>query len=245
MNFFKSIAKVSLAMFVLLSCEGPEPGKLGPKQPWMKGNYQDKYQIVFTNDYGFKDGRATIGASSFLVHGKKGVVLCTAKHLLGSAMGINPEVKTTKFNAQVDYWNVYAKNDQLFKDTLSVSKLINTRLSSADIVLMKCAPTKGKNLLALKPRFSRIGEDEELTIIGYKYGDPSGKQIRVKVNYDEYDKSTLLVQAESIIQAIGMSGAPVIDASGYVVGVLVGGGVFEDKMYLSVEPLSKVKKYLE
>ena len=53
------------------------------------------------------------------------------------------------------------------------------------------------------------------------------------------------MQAESIIQAIGMSGSPVIDASGYVVGVLVGGGVFEDKMYLSVEPLSKVKKYLE
>ena len=244
MQLFKAGITAILTTAILISCGGPEPVKLGPKQSWKKGDYLKDKQIVFTNQYRFKDGRYAVGAGSFLVQGKNGPVLCTAKHLLSEAMGISPKVKTSEFDSKIDYWKVYAKNDELFVDTMMVSKMISTKIDVTDIMLMKCTSTKGKNLLALKPRFTRIGSDEELEIIGYEYGDTTGVQSSFKVQYDEYDNGTLIVKSKSIFKAIGMSGSPVIDASGYVVGVLVGGGIFEDKLYLTVEPLSRVKKYL-
>ncbi len=244
MHLFKASYIAILSVLVLASCSDPEPPKLGPKQSWKKGEYLDSHQIVLTNQYRFKDGRYAIGASSFLVEGKNGPMLCTAKHLLDEAMGISPKVATSAFNSSLDYWKVFAKNDDLFGDTLSVTKMVSIKSDPSDIILMKCASVKGEKLLALKPRFTRVGVDEELEIIGYEFGDISGNQSSFKVKYDEYDQGTLIVKAESKFKAIGMSGSPVIDASGYVVGVLVGGGVFEDKMYLTVEPLRKVKKYL-
>ncbi|MDB2656621.1 trypsin-like peptidase domain-containing protein [Crocinitomicaceae bacterium] len=244
MRIFKASSIAILAAIILIGCSGPEPAKLGPKQAWKKGDYLKDKQIVFTNQYQFKDGRYAIGAGSFLVQGKSGPVLCTAKHLLSDAMGITPKVATSDFDTKIDFWKVYAKNDALFEDTLIVSRMLTKKPDVSDIILLSCTSTKGDNLLPLKPRFTRIGVDEELEIIGYEYGDSTGNQSSFKVTYDEYDNETLIVKSKSIFKAIGMSGSPVVDASGYVVGVLVGGGIFEGKMYLTVEPLSRVKKYL-
>lgn len=243
MHRLKVIIISGLIAFLTNSCEGPEPVKLGPKQDWKKEEYLTSKQIVFTNEYRFKDGRYALGASSFLVKAKNQTVLCTAKHLLSEAMGISPKVATSDFNAQLDYWKVFAKNDKIFGDTLSVSRMITQKSEPSDIILLKCKSTTGSGLLTLTPRLTRVGADEELEIIGYEFGDASGDQKSFKVTFDEYDRSTIIVKAKKPFRANGMSGSPVVDASGYVVGVLVGGGMFDGSMYLSVEPLKKIKQY--
>lgn len=245
MQYLKALSLGIIISLALLSCGVDGSVELGPKQPWKNGNFLDSNQMVLTNSYGFKDGRSAIGAASFLVKGKKGTYLCTAKHLLSEAMGISPKIPTSNFNNLFDYWKVYARNDQLFSDTLNVISMRTNRPNASDIILMKCESTQGKHLLPLVPRFSRVGSDEVLEIIGYEYGDSSGNQQLFKVEMDEYDGGTLIVKAKTKFNAFGMSGSPVIDASGYVIGVLVGGGMFEGELYLTVEPLRKVKYYLK
>lgn len=244
MQIFKRLGIAFFAIILFTGCDAPEVTQLGPKQAWKKGDYLNSRQIVFTNAYGFKDGRSTTGASSFFVQGKKGPVLCTAKHLLGAAMGITPTVETSDFNAKMDFWKVYARNDALFADTLSVSGIVSSNPDFSDIIVLNCSFEKNEKLLALKPRFSRVNVGEELEIIGCEYGDPSGMQKSFKVFHEEYDGGKLIVKSKTKFVATEMSGSPVVDASGYVVGVLVGGSAFQGNMYLSVDPLTRVKKYL-
>ena len=245
MYFIKTLSLGFLTALILVGCGEVEPVELGPKEAWKVDNFLDSNQVVLTNSYAFKNGRFTKGAASFLVETKKGTYLCTAKHLLSEAMGISPKIPVSNFNQQLDYWKVYARNNQLFKDTLSVRSIRTNRPDASDIILLQCQSMQGDHLLPLKPRFSKINPNEVLEIIGYEYGDASGNQSLFKVEMDEYDNGTLIVKAKTQFNASGMSGSPVIDASGYVVGVLVGGGNFEGELYLTVEPLRKVKQYLK
>ncbi|XOV67622.1 MAG: trypsin-like peptidase domain-containing protein [Fluviicola sp.] len=244
MKLFKSIAFVSAVSMILAGCEGPEPVELGPKQAWKNGDYLQKNQFVFTNEFRLKDGRGTSGGASFLVQSTNGPVLCTAKHLLSEEFGISPKVATSDFNAQIDFWKLFAKNDSLFGDTLFVSKMLSDDTYSADIIVLKCKSTEGENLLPLKPRFSRVNIGEELEIIGHEFGDTTGMQKSFIVELKEYDGGSLLVKSKSTFKPMGMSGSPVLDASGYVVGVLTGGNFFEGELYLSVEPLSLVREFI-
>ena len=76
----------------------------------------DSCQILLTNEYEV-NGSQSYGASSFLIKSKEDTLLCTAKHLLGEAMGISPEIKTDSFNSYDFKWLAYARNDTLSSDT--------------------------------------------------------------------------------------------------------------------------------
>jgi hypothetical protein len=244
LRFFKSIAFVSAVSIVLVGCEGPEPVELGPKQAWKNREYLQEKQFVFTNEFRLKDGRGTSGGASFLVQSKNGLVMCTAKHLLSEEFGISPKVAPSDFNSQIDSWKLFAKNDSLFGDTIFVTKMLSDETYRADIIVLKCKSTDSENLIPLKPRFSRVNIGEELEIIGHEFGDTTGMQKSFIVELEEYDGGSLLVKSKSAFKPMGMSGSPVLDASGYVVGVLTGGNFFEGELYLSVEPLSLVREYI-
>ncbi len=201
----------------------------------------DSTQVVLTNEYAFSDGRYSKGGGAFLLESKNGIVLCTAKHLLGQAMGISPRVLTSKFEQELDYWRAFAENKDIFRDTITVNGLINKKESLTDILLFK---KKGvsDDLAVLKPRFFKPRIEEELELIACEVG--SDKQQRFALEMDEFSKTSYLVRAKESFNPMLMSGSPVLDTNGYVIGVLVGGGRFEGELYLNVEPLSLVKNYL-
>ena len=230
---------------LLLGCniQPQDPGNLKTKQHWKTGSYTDSVQILLTNEYAFEDTYG-YGASSFLIVGKKDALLCTAKHLLGEAMGISPKVKTKDYTSTFKFWKSFARNNRLIQDTVRASGIVNESFSTVDILLQRCK-TIPTNIQPLRPRFSRIRPGEELEIIGCEYRDSSCNQKRYEAVMDEYNKNTLIVRARESFKPRGFSGAPVIDKNGYAVGVVIGGGIFEGKLYLSVEPLLRVKKYLK
>lgn len=233
-----------VSCILLIACsEQKEKQARFHKQPWKVANYLDSTQILLTNEYSFKNDSYGIGASSFLLLSEKDTLLCTARHLLGSAMGIYPTVKTDEFNDRVNFWKAYPRNDKLSADTIWGRNAINEKISDADILLQKCSPGKAK-LQVLKPRFTNIKSNEELEIISCEYGDSECHQRSYEVILDEHFNGSIRVRALELFSPRGMSGSPVIDKNGYVIGVLVGGGMFEGKMYLTIELLTKVRKYL-
>jgi predicted chitinase len=128
----KSILTI-LVVLLSISCNSLEQKnnkgiiKQGVKsEPWKLENYIDSVQILLTNEYKLNNSFG-YGASSFLIKSDLDTYLCTAKHLLGEAMGINPEIKTSRFNSSLEYWNAYPRSGKIANDTISVTKLINIK----------------------------------------------------------------------------------------------------------------------
>lgn len=213
------------------------------KQPWKTDAYIDSVQILLTNEYAFEDAYG-YGASSFFIIGKGDTLLCTAKHLLGEAMGISPKVKTKDYSSKFKFWKAFARNNRLLKDTVRVGGIVNASFSNVDILLQQC-DLGSMSVQALLPRFTRIAPGEELEILGCEYGDTTCHQKSYGAIMDEYNQNTLIIRAKDTFNPQGFSGAPVIDKNGYAIGVVIGGGVFDGELYISVEPLLRVRKYLQ
>lgn len=238
-----SVSILATSILSLSSCDDPSQSNDGIATPMAKIEINlDSSQVVLTNEYAFKDGRFAKGGASFVVESKSGSVLCTAKHLLGEAMGISPKVTTSEFEQEMEYWEAFAFNKNLFKDSLSVQGLLNKKESQTDILLFKYEG-KSDGLLTLKPRYSKPQINEELELIAREFN--SDRQQRYPLVIDKYNSKSYRGRAKKPFNPQLMSGSPVLDKNGYVIGVLVGGGYFEDELYLTVEPLSLVKDYIE
>ncbi len=210
---------------------------------WKTKNYIDSVQILLTNEYKIRDSY-NFGASAFLIKAKKDTLLCTAKHLLGDAMGITPEVKTDSFNSLLNYWKAYPRNNTIANDTILGKTLVNKAINTTDIILQKCFIENNSKIQILQPRFSKIKKGEHLEVIGCEYSDFNCHQKSFSVVMDEYLSGQIWVKSKTKFDASGFSGAPVIDANGYAIGVISAGGEFGNELYLIIEPINKVKQYL-
>ena len=77
---------------------------------WVKKQQSEWPQIVLTNAVAFNNRIAggAYGASAFLVwkESTQEIFVCTAKHLLGEAMGISPSIPIDSFNVLLDKWDI-------------------------------------------------------------------------------------------------------------------------------------------
>ncbi len=237
--------------FLIMSCNSQEHenknklhSEVENKELWKSENYIDSVQILLTNEYQLNQS-LEYGASSFLIKAKGDTLLCTAKHLLGEAMGISPEIKTDEFNSSLEFWIAYPRNGKITNDTISVSKLITEKQNDDDIILLDCHLGKENAIVPLTPRFSKPAKEERFELIGCQYSDSECHQQIYFATMDSYQGGQILLKSEVKFAPIGFSGAPVIDSNGFVIGLLSGGGEFEGELYLGVEPISKVENYLK
>ena len=214
------------------------------KESWKLDNYIDSVQILLMNEYQLNESTG-YGASSFLIKGKGDTLLCTAKHLLGEAMGIRPEIKTKNFNSALVYWKAFPRSGKISNDTVFSTKLITEKHNNVDIILQDCKLGEENNIIALNPRFSKAKKRERFEIIGCEYSDSECHQRRYFAVMDSYEDGKILLKSETKFAPSGFSGAPVIDANGLVIGLLSGGGEFEGSLYLAIEPFSRIETYLK
>lgn len=214
------------------------------KQAWKTNDYINSSQILLTNEYKFGNSVFN-GASSFLIETAKDTLLCTAKHLLGDAMGVIPEIKTSQFNKKLQYWKVYPRNNKLSKDTIWCTQLINEELNDIDIILLNCKLNQFNNIIPLKPRLTPLKSGEKLEIIGCEYEDFNCHQKKYNAILKDHYEEKILIESKTKFSMSGFSGAPVIDSNGYIVGVLSGGGEIGGQLYLTVTPITKLKNYLK
>ena len=234
-----------LFLIILQSCSSPEQPLI--KQKWKTDHYIDSTQILLTNEY-MLNGSFGFGASSFLLRAKKNTpVLCTAKHLLGEAMGITPEVETDRFNHVLKYWYSYARQNTITDHTVHCARLINEEINDTDIILLEYKKdTTTLDFQILTPRLSKLHPGEKLELIGCEYSDLGCHQKKYNATLISYEADGMFViKPETDFDVSGFSGAPVLDKNGYVVGVLSGGGIFNEEKYLWIEPLTKIREWLE
>lgn len=186
-----------------------------------------KHQVLLTNKAVFKAHKdEMMGASSFLINYNSKVFAVTAKHVLGEAMGVEPEVLPRELNKYLLSWKMFPRvaiNPKT--DTVKVSGgSLNYNSLDRDILLLEVINTKF-SILPLTPDFNLPKKGDKLYIIGCPYSQEKCRQNIYPITFDSYEEETSMLNCiiTTKFELAGFSGAPIVNANGKVVGILTSG----------------------
>jgi Trypsin-like peptidase domain len=211
-------------------------------------NLVASHQVLLTNYAIFKNHKDEMqGASAFLINYQNKIFAVTAKHLLGDAMGVVPEIKIKELNNYLISWKMFPRvpvNPALDTVRIGATKL-NYDLLDKDILLLEVVNTNFK-ILPLTPGFDLPKKGDTLYIIGCPYSQEKCKQNIYEVYFDSYDdrESMLKYIIKAKFELPGFSGAPVVDANGKVVSILTTGWEEGKTKYVGgtfIKEIEKVK----
>jgi hypothetical protein len=192
-----------------------------PAAPWSSLPPAQWPQLVLTNDATFEGHSPLQGASAFLMKMPDGlVVVATAKHLIGKAGGVEPPIALPDLDASLTQWKVFPRTQE---EKAIEAKDLAERSSGEkfhDWLLLNLAGSPGAlPATPLVPRLDPVQVGEKVYLIGVPYSDHTSPQhvyegtvtARPRSNYFTYE-------FQPPVQISGFSGAPIIDANGFVVG---------------------------
>jgi hypothetical protein len=222
---------VALAFLACVGCEEEpdwrsiknEEAKTLSPEPWMSQTPAKWPQFVLTNHADFKGHTSLEGASSFLIRSKDDrVFAATARHLIGSNGGVEPEVSVAEFNSALLSWRMFPRT--LPKDFLEIESLGIDGLEreKCDWLVLKIKSARDKlPAQPLRFRHHPVEVGEKVYLIGCPYSEPEAKQnvysgrVTARGFGDRFR-----YDLDPPVELPGFSGAPIIDEKGYVVGVM-------------------------
>ena len=149
----KNLFTYTCIIFLLFSFENCNSQAINynlKKEEWVKNNFSTWPQILLTNMYQFEGRRSGRGGSAFLIEYGNDTFACTAKHLLGDAMSIEPEVPLDSVNTLLIKWKLFARKNVLSNDTIIIKSLVKQeKTDKEDILLFDIEPLK-TNIMPLK-----------------------------------------------------------------------------------------------
>jgi Fe-S cluster assembly iron-binding protein IscA len=231
--------RLLLAAACLAACAGCRrvSAELPPDRPpaeppavieeWATGPAAEWPQLVLTNDASFAGDRRLKGASAFLILDGQGRPLAaTARHLLGPAGGIEPAVPVEQARQLLTSWTLHPRTQA--DKAVSLGGPVR---AWGDVVLLEVKP--GQAALAARPlrlrrEAAKIGE--KVYLVGCPYSEPGCRQnvyagtvVETSRCPGSTDPRSFSFRFEPKVSLSGFSGAPVIDAAGAALGVLVSG----------------------
>jgi hypothetical protein len=178
-------------------------------------------QIVLTNAASFHDATPLDGASSFLVDDRSRIVLATALHLIGDDGGVRPAVSLASFDHQLESWSAFVRTRP--EPSVRATALAMTPVKDADAadwLLLKTEPAAPPPATPLQLRDTPVALGERISLIGCEYKDRTCTQRVIGGRVTARSGSSFRYELDRPIELPGFSGAPIVDASGRVVGVM-------------------------
>jgi hypothetical protein len=207
-------------------------------------NLVREHQILLTNSAEFIDHSGLNGASSFLVRYQDKVYAITAKHLIGAAGGVEPEIEIAELNKYFKSWKMFPR--VLIKpetDTVLIGMTkLNYDLLHEDILLLE-VENGDYNVLPLITSFTIPTVGDKLYIIGCPYSEQDCKQNIYEVTFDSYDPNTgmLICTSSHQVEIAGFSGAPLVDSQGNAVGAVTSGWDENNIFYVGATSITKIR----
>lgn len=200
------------------------------KEPWVDLP-KDKWPVIaLTNHIQYKNGDRyvapsfTYAGTGFLINTGNDTLAATAKHVLWIAK--NKKSKFVQVNNELATWTMMPKGDSVH--VAVIDRLINEDSTeilegNANSILERDAiflsvKHASPNIYALKPRYTEVKPGEKLYIFSCSYNDPTCKIFEGKV-YKKLGMEILIDRNMQEMQG-GSSGSAVIDANGFLVGII-------------------------
>jgi hypothetical protein len=198
------------------------------REPWITKPKDEWPQIALTNNIQYKNGDRYIHPSfvyagtAFLINNGTDTLAVTAKHILLIAR--NKKTNAVTINNDLLLWSMKPKG--LYSDSVVINKLIND--DTAEVIegsnssiferdmLVLSVKKMSKNIYPLKPRYSTPRNGEKVYLIGCAYSD-GVCTVNEGTVIGKYGFDIIINFNDALLP--GVSGSPVIDANGYLIGV--------------------------
>ncbi len=208
----------------------PITGRTQARENWIDKPVSSWPKVALINHVQYKNGDRYVdpsfkyAATGFLIDNGKDTLAATAKHILWIAK--NRKTENTEINKELKQWVMTPKGTG--SDSAVIGRLLNedpeeklegkgaTSLDRDWIVFSTTKVASG--LYPLKPRYTQVQPGEKVYILSCAYEDSlctvhEGKVYK-KLGMD------ILIRRNMKTHKGGCSGSPVIDANGYLIGVL-------------------------
>jgi tetratricopeptide (TPR) repeat protein len=201
-----------------------------------------------------KDKMVSAG-TAFLARWDEGdPVLLTAHHLLGPAGGLEKEIPHTEVATAVksvrlnDFMNRFSPGEA--KQAMPLTPVAPPTASdeSGDMEAFRFAPEAGKELTALPLAAENAAVGEPLWLVGRAQGEKRPGTEGV-VLYPARavlsEAKQLMIQMKDPVPGRGFSGAPVVNAKGEVVGMMLSSSEWLDVSFFVCNPVSAMRARLK
>lgn len=202
------------------------------KESWVDKPIAEWPKIALINEVQFKNGDRYVESSfkyagtGFLIDNGKDTLAATGKHILWIAK--NKQSKATEINAELKEWVMRPKGNT--QDSVVIGELLNedpnevlegkgSTVQDRDWIVF-AVKKNSPNIYPLKPRYTQVKPGEKVYILSCAYDDSLCTVHEGKV-YQKYGMD-ILIQRDMKTHKGGSSGSPVIDANGYLIGIMTG-----------------------
>lgn len=215
--------------------------------------------ITMVNDVIFKDtsfNQYNIGCGFLLLHNDDTLAI-TAKHILG--MAHTDKMKTTNFENGLKQWKMYPrdKKDQIVisetllnedkVDSVNFDYIGRNWYTYNDYLVFKIS-TNNANVTPVKIRKAKPKAGEHFFVVGWSYWDTEGEQRIYEYEYVKNRENMMLMDfVKAPEKSAGLSGSPVLDFEGNLVGVVSGFGEDPEtkKEYMAMCDIAYLKDFLK
>jgi len=195
-------------------------------ETWIGKPQKDWPQITMINQIEYVDKSHPIAACSFLLETEQGVFAVTAKHVLTYFK--SPSMTSVSFGDRLKRWIMFPKNNPA--DVVEIEAIVNedpgepidrTIPSNIDWLVFSIK-TRSPHIQPLKLRVEPLEPGENVYIVGWRYSDKDRPQVIYEGNYVESIDGAVIISTKILSdnKTPGLSGSPVIDAHGHLIGIM-------------------------
>lgn len=181
-------------------------------------------EVQYKNGDRYIDPSFRYAGTGFLINTGTDTLAATAKHILWVAK--NKQSSSVSINAHLQQWTMRPKGNT--QDRAIMDQLLNedpnenlegagSSITERDWIVFSVKKSSPK-LYPLKPRFTPVQAGEKVYIISCPYND-SSTQIHPGVVVRKYGLD-IFIDRDPNANMGGSSGSPVIDANGYLIGII-------------------------
>lgn len=195
------------------------------KQSWIKRPQIEWPQITMINHINYVDRDHSHAGCGFLLDIGTDTIAVTAKHILTYFNSNN--MRNVSFNNSLRYWEMYPKNNR--NDKVYIDEIINENpyesLQGIPVNkdwLLLSVKLKSLNIQPLQFRKTSLSSGEKIYIIGWRYCDNNCTQRIYEGNFVKTFGGSIIISTKLLKSNTipGLSGSPVIDSGGYLIGIM-------------------------
>jgi hypothetical protein len=208
-----------------------------PAESWAAQPPEQWPQIMLTNLADLHRRDPLEGASGVLVRGESGALYgVTVSHLLGALAPAGRDIAPASLKTYLKGWTFHRRDDEEAAITFRGvhDELFTRRFQSLDLLVL----TKPENADSTPATSLRVASasrrpGDAVFVVGVPYDSPTQKQQVYACTVDAMSKDGITVSTTDNFDPSGFSGAPIVDKSGHLIGLVRGGSKADGKQTIT------------